>query len=237
MPAPATTGQLRTSIQDMQIGDYIASGVTYQLSFRDLGISSIGNEVPLTGLTSQSGVYYFYFIKVAKGLLIADRVIKNSISWDGLNSKKAIQGHPIIVAGLIGFDQSWLDKTNGLNGILRSLTGGVAYADANGNKSTTDLGYGAFPVNNEWDKYIVNFPQELIQSGKTLDDVFHYSNVATWTQDTPSNGITFNNGGTGSSSNRISRGAGYGLTGLLSLSSSTSNVSNGFRPIFEYIES
>jgi hypothetical protein len=122
-------------------------------------------------------------------------------------------------------------------GIIRSLTGGVAYADANGNKSTTNLGFGAFPINNEFDKYIRNFPSSLIQSGKTIDDVFHYTNVATWTQDTPSNGIAFDNGGTGSSSNRISRGAGYGLTGLLSLSSSISNASNGFRPVFEYIES
>jgi hypothetical protein len=234
MPTPATTGQLRTKISDMKIGDYIPVYVGNDgygnVTFNNLGRVYSGQpEVPVTGFTSPFGAYT-YLIKCAKGLLISDRVVWISVSWDILNSLKYIQGKPMTLKDENGTGTSY-------NFIVRSLTGGVAYADANGNKSTTDLGYGGFPVNNEWDKYIVNFPQELIQSGKTLDDVFHYTNVATWTQDTPSNGITFNNGGTGSSSNRISRGAGYGLTGLLSISSSISNVSNGFRPVFEYIES
>ncbi|OME43863.1 hypothetical protein BSK59_33455, partial [Paenibacillus odorifer] len=68
---------------------------------------------------------------------------------------------------------------------IRSLTGGVAFADANGNGATTDLGYGMLPTNNEWDKYISNFPPSKIQLGKTLDDVFHWNGAVTWSQDTP----------------------------------------------------
>jgi len=112
-------------------------------------------------------------------------------------------------------------------GIIRSLTGGVAYADANGNKSTTDQGYGGWPTNNEWDKYIVNFPQELIQPGKTLDDVFHYNKVYTFTQDTSFLGNIY----------RTCRGNNNNVKSFLPNTDATLiNYNRGFRPVFEYIE-
>lgn len=215
MPVPATTGKLKAFIQDMQIGDYIIgsfkSGVGWQI-----GDTQGTSEIPVTGTPASSPNGYFYYIKVSKGLLIADRVVHHSVSWDSLNSNsKAIQGFPIV--------------QNGVNGIIRSLTGGVAYADSSGNKSTTDLGYGAFPVNNEWDKFIVNFPQELIQSGKTLDDVFHYGSAYTWIQDTPINVLN-------TSDKRIIRG--YVKSNHFGIdASATSSTIIGFRPVFEYIES
>jgi hypothetical protein len=215
MGVPATTGQLRTSIQDMQIGDYIVCNYTASSgavgTFSNFG-GTAGTEIPVSGSGTPNGT--FYFVKVAKGLLVADRVVQYSISWDTLNAGKFIEGKTMTLGTT--------------SGILRSLTGGVAYADASGNKSTTDLGYGAFPVNNEFDKYILNFPQELIQSGRILDDVFHHISVKSWTQDTPI--ITI-----GASSNRVSRG-GSGTATFSQVSSSTSNTTIGFRPCFEFIE-
>jgi hypothetical protein len=213
MPVPATTGQLKTSIQDMQIGDYIAINYNTSNTPRyQLGIGGL-TEYPLTGVNGASPTNgYFYMIKVDKGLLISDRVVFHSVSWDTINgSWKEIQGHPITLGGI--------------DGILRSLTGGVAYVDANGNKSTTDQNKGAFPTNNEYDKYIANFPSELIQSGKTLDDVFHYT-VATWTQDTPISALQ-------SSSYRINRSY---KTGINITVSSGTGTWVGFRPVFEYQE-
>lgn len=193
MPVPATTGQLRTNIVGMQIGDYIVCKYTASSgavgTFSELGTST-ATEIPITGTASPNGT--FYFVKVAKGLLVADRVVQHTISWDTLNAGKFIEGKTMTL-GMI-------------SGILRSLTGGVAYADANGNKSTTDLGYGAFPTNNEWDKYIVNFPQELIQNGKTLVDIWHHDMVWTIAQDTPVNGIkTPNNAVTATNTHRVQR--------------------------------
>jgi hypothetical protein len=113
-------------------------------------------------------------------------------------------------------------------GIIRSLTGGVAYADANGNKSTTDQSKGAWPTNNEWDRCIVNFPQDKIQAGKTLDDVFHWSGCGTWTQDTPITAITTNvRRGFADKANKLGR-----LFGDSTMSATTP----GFRPCFEYKE-
>lgn len=82
---------------DMNIGDYIAfkvtgsSGVTPTIS--DIGVSlatAQANEIPVTGVVAPNG--YAYGLKVDKGLIIADRVVQHSISWDVLNSAKLIQG-------------------------------------------------------------------------------------------------------------------------------------------------
>ncbi|QHW35647.1 discoidin domain-containing protein (plasmid) [Paenibacillus rhizovicinus] len=94
--------------------------------------------------------------------------------------------------------------------------------------STTDQGLGAWPNNNEWDQCIVSFPKDKIQTGKTLDDVFHYSLSATLTQDTPAL----------SSTNRVQRGLSGGVPkvfwGMGASNGTWSNV--GFRPVFEYHE-
>lgn len=242
MAMPATTGQLRTRVQDMQIGDYIkchynsANSRTVAGHFYSLGEDTAATEIPLTGLST--GLGFFYFVKVDVGLLTADRIVRNTIAWDVLNSSKYIQGRPQERDGTaldFGFDCT-----------VRSLTGGVAYADANGNKSFTqiDASFGCFPTINEWDEYILEFPQRLIQQGKTLDDVFHINNSWTWTQETPLIGTYKSIGGqtsTQTATSRIVRGNenGSALIGWNSFGAYASNTSNaliGFRPVFEYKE-
>lgn len=96
MAVPATSGQLRTDLQDMKIGDYIAckyvaaSGAAGE--FSDLG-GTVDTEIPVTGTATPNG--YFYFIKVDKGLLVADRVVQHSISWYVLNAAGYIEGRDI----------------------------------------------------------------------------------------------------------------------------------------------
>lgn len=218
MGVPATTGVLRTKIEDMEIGDYIK----YQSS-NAYGNMAIGTDVTSTTEAPTTGnaygtatISFSYMTKVAKGLLICDRVIIHTTKWDDLNAFKFIQGQPMTL--------------NNTAGIIRSLTGGVAYADANGNSSTTDKGFGAFPTNNEWDRYIVNFPTDKIQSGKTLDDVFHWNGIFTTTQDTPSILMP-----SSSSTTRMGRGRISDRTMTYFLSS-VSDTLRGFRPVFEYQE-
>ncbi|KIL71962.1 hypothetical protein [Pseudobacillus badius] len=379
MPVPATTGQLQTNVKDMEVGDYIKakyavpqSAGTFSRYFTGSPINITNatgsDELPITGMSSISDIggkasAYFYLIKVAKGLLVSDRVCQHSISWGTLNSNKYVQGTPhnqesviplmtsntspsgvaSASSASIGFEEyraferntfdtsmwftnitptsstpQWLaydftinksirgyslrarsnEMTNqspkdwtfegwdgtkwivlqtifnqtgwtknekriyilpnpknyskyrinitsnngGIGvcinefemfetaGIIRSLTGGVAYADANGNKATTDQGYGGWPTNNEWDRYIVNFPKDKIQTGKTLDDVFHCLSAGTWCQDTP----------VSNSTSRVFRG-GWDVSSqknnsFSSTSSSQSSGSWGFRPVFAYKE-
>lgn len=380
MAVPATTGQLRTNIADMEIGDYIscnyqaASGA--QGTFSNLG-KPAGTEIPVSGTATPNGT--FYYVKVQNGILVADRCVQVSRSWDSINSNKCIQGLPWDAGNIIptmtsntslggiasassfyknddmnnawhAFDgiissdftnfwesnnelpawlqyqfsepkkvkqytltcsakqtdsmaSSWqflgsndgkdwtiLDQVSNVSwavgekktfnisepgfymyyrilatacignftwvriaelqmldavGTIRSLTGGVAYADKDGNKSTTDQGYGGWPTNNEWDKYIVNFPQEKIQEGKTLDDIFHWNGINSWCQDTLANGIAINKLATSVTSDntrRIHRGS-YSeadpnrlITDFWASKSSYTGSIIGFRPVFEYKE-
>lgn len=237
MPTPATTGVLRNNISDMEIGDYIiaygwsgsATNASDPPHFNNLGTFE-GTELSISG-SSPAIQGAFYFVKVAKGLLVGDRIIRHSVTWDHLNSCKVIQGVPVSL------------NNGSITGIKRSLTGGVAYADLSGNKSLTDQGFGAFPTNNEWDKYIVNFPSELIQSGKTVDDVFHWKECQTWCQETPVNGLTGEHVFHATPSARIRRGnpkaynnSNYPITSVSPTLSSQSYNYMGYRPVFEYTE-
>lgn len=358
MAVPATTGKLCTRISEMEIGDYIVG--CYEKNVGWFIGKNVGTEISLAGMSNTNTVSGFYYlIKVSKGLLIADRVVLNTISWDMLNTGKWIQGLPLDTGNIVptmtsdtspsgaassniasfvsgepfrafdknintqfhslsgvkmgwltyefaepervmsysllgqsaqlgraprdwtfegsddGIDWTVLDVqsnqsfTSGVKkmysckhigtykfyrinvtanngdtyltiselemfreyGTIRSLTGGVAYADANGGKSLTDKGFGAWPTNNEWDKYIVNFPSDKLQSGKTLDDVFHYnSKVYTWVQDTPTVEIV-------ASTNRMIRGNAANPKSLAYTSSAFAKIDFGFRPVFSYKES
>lgn len=225
MAAPNTGGQLKTKIQDMQVGDYI------KLYYATYLPSSTGNmiriqdsssgELPSTGINSGNGD--FYMIKVDKGLLISDRVVHHSISWDSLNNKDVIQGLPY--------------SLDGVTGIIRSLGGGNSYATADGKSSTTDTGNGAWPVDNEWDTYIV---KKDYGTGAGRDDVWHALNVATFVQETPMLGIT-TVVGAASASSRVRRGfaneSGARTEKAWQLvPSDFYNANTGFRPVFEYQE-
>lgn len=370
MATPATTGKLCTNLAGMNIGDYIAvkytvpsGGTAGVFDFTTKGTISESNEIPVTGVSIPNG--YFYFVKVAKGLLVADRNAQNGVSWDTLNAAKFIEGAPInggnIIPAMTSYTEpsglvqvsgnfnssslgwkaydhkrsssdswsaavgvpqwssytftepkiinayaignntgsgrtydpkSWvfegsndngntwetldtqtniaysgatelkkftiankkafttyrvkITQINGADhvnifeiemyesiGVIRSLTGGVAFADENGNKSLTDKKLGAWPTTNEWDTYIVNFPATLIQEGKTRDDVFHWSNCYTHCQDTIING--FENYPGSMATRRAIRG--YESLNKFKMNNTDNNASIvGFRPVFEYKE-
>lgn len=232
MAVPATTGQLRTNIADMEIGDYIACGYIGANGVFNTSTSSnhwllnrVASEIPVTATNTPNGI--FYFIKVDRGLLISDRVVHHSLTWDILNTGKGIQGTPITLGTTIG--------------TIRSLTGGVAYTDENGNLSMTDKFLGGFPINNEWDRYIINFPTDKIQNEKTIDDIFHINRTLnpnipyTWTQETPTLGFVSANSISATNVHRVVRVM-FSGSFVSHLASSTSGNYAGFRPVFQYQE-
>jgi 6-phosphogluconolactonase (cycloisomerase 2 family) len=101
-----------TSLSEMKIGDTISCRYTAASgsvgTFSELG-TCISESIPEVGSSSPNGL--FYFIKADKGLLIADRVVQHTISWDTLNNGKYIEG------------QVWNDV------LIRSLSGGSSYLD------------------------------------------------------------------------------------------------------------
>jgi hypothetical protein len=85
---------IKNNINDMNIGDCISFRYTATTSgvagaFSELGTCTAA-EIPITGSATPNGLAYF--IKVAKGLYICDRVIQHSIAWDTLNKAKYING-------------------------------------------------------------------------------------------------------------------------------------------------
>mgnify|MGYP002507812249 CR=1 FL=1 len=116
------------------------------------------------------------------------------------------------------------------NKLIRSISGGIAYADTNGNKSNHDQSKGAWPINNEYDKYIVNSDlQGTIAKGD--NNIWHHTGIWILCKETPVTGLI---GATGSASGtRIQRT----MTSVIS-----QNVSGliytqlGFRPVLEFIE-
>lgn len=237
MAVPATTGQLRERVEDMEIGDYIVWKYDSTITGYIFGGSTSGyTEIAVTGhpLASMPAMYFWYAIKVDKGLLISDRVVSNSVSWDRLNSLKFIQGTNLNIGETYGK--------------FRSLTGAISYVDGDGKPSLTNKGSGLFPQNSEWDKYIIGFLDKQIQTGKTLNDVFHHKeNAVTWCQDVPIIGIVhpFPGGSPSPSTNvaRVHRGVVTysGVTADFSFATSSwdtvwNGVTQGFRPVFEYKE-
>lgn len=252
MPIPATTGILRTKISEMQIGDYVKCWYSFHPTSGSLTNSaggilvglgsdsfSTGGEKPVTGESTASYSKFFYFIKVGKGLVIADRICQNSISWDVLNAGKVIQGKPYSFSTSSDTSLGFASSEN-ISGILRSLTGGVAYSDSSGIMSIIDKSKGAWPINNEWDKFIINFPTNKIQKEKGLNDVFHHNTTTVnWCQDTPVIGISKPSGGIPNPSSNIGRIHRSGI--FLDWSQSSwgtvyNRTSQGFRPVFEYRE-
>lgn len=224
MPVPNTGGQLRSRIADMEIGDYIvwkSNGSAYIMDGSTEGYT----ERPVTGASDAAMPYamtYWYGIKVDQGLIVADRVIHTSISWNQLNSWGLIEGKPLTLL-------------DGTIGIYRSLGGGNAFADADGGRKITDQGFGGWPTNNEWDTYIV---KKDYGNGAGRDDVWHYWGVTTWCNETPSNGVA-----EAANTSRVSRGAwkdgSYTYGNEKTMKNYGSGVSSqyiGFRPVFEYRE-
>jgi hypothetical protein len=221
---------IKNNLSDMQIGDciickYVATTSGSAGVFSELGTSTSA-EIQLTGASTPNGL--FYFIKVDKGTLIADRNIQNSISWDTLNTAKYLEG-----------------KTTALelnNVLIRSISGGVAYLDASGNETTTNNNLGAYPSKNEWDKYIVN--SDL--TGKIIkgdNNIWHWNNNSSYCIDATSNGFVrtpFSYTVTNSTVRTIrgvSSETNGGIRGIGCVLSNDTSSSWGFRPVLNYIES
>lgn len=225
MPIPNTGGQLKTKIEDMQVGDYIPCSYLANLGenkrgyLTELGVSS-KQEIPIPANSLVDGK--FYFIKVDRGILIADRVVQTSISWDTLNSA-------MLVEGAYSIGNAFLDASYppDIVGKVRSLGGGNSYATADGKSSTADTGNGAWPADNEWDSYIV---RKDYGTGAGRDDVWHMGTTMpfTWCQDTLINQPTWR-----SVRGRFSPN--YFRYDTFCVSS-TVNTLFGFRPVFEFTE-
>jgi hypothetical protein len=345
----------RTKIEDMNVGDMIpcrytaTSGVAGY--FSELG-TCISAEIPITGTATPDGK--FNFIKVDKGMLIADRVVQTAISWDTLNAIKYTYGFDMdkslaisesinaanygdvqvtsnIATGWHAFSKDYTyytypnDWVNGIittyfptgkkitninvknptwssypglgsfefygsynnvdfvllcggstptigsydyiisnpqnytyykfactsnnlyiyiklryyckdpafnKSMIRSLSGGNAYLGTDGKAGLTDKGLGAWPVNNEWDKYIVN--SDL--GGKITpgdDKVWHWG-TASFSKDTPILNININTV-VSTASNRMARGY-LDVKRLNAPASGATFTTIGFRPVLEYPE-
>lgn len=375
MGIPATSGSLKNLVKDMQIGDFMpyrykaSSGVIG--TFSDFGTAT-GTEIPVEGTATPDGI--FYLTKVAKGTLIADRVIQTNISYDTINNAGYIFGKAIynineipnvmtsmntpsgyLVTDLAGgsayaawqafngkiitpitgtdiwtpssastkatpgsasiempsavtvncltlstlasggqyeptdlmvyFDNNgtwelcgemhnnptgitalrkilipftktvtskkfkinvwcgsggWMNIieltfgliTNSL--LISSLTGGCAYADSYGLRTLTNQNKGAFPITNEWDKYIVNSTLEgKITAGD--NNVWH-NNVWSWTRSVPVDGLVTPTTASCTNVNRILRGGSISNKYIDAATVTLANSFGGFRPIIKYIE-
>jgi len=218
MAVPATSGLFKTDLLDMNVGDYIACKATSintgtVVTLSDLGASlatATSNEISTTTLpTSPSG--YFYFIKVTKGRLVADRNIHGSVTWAIYNNNNLIEGKSVTIG------------TN--NVFIRSLTGGSAYATSAYARASVDYSTGyAFPEGNEYDKYIV-----LSDLGGTAtpnnDNVWHYSASYSWCQEMEAYDVA------SSATFKTSRGK----SAVNNYGSKQTNA--GFRPLLEFNES
>lgn len=127
---------------------------------------------------------------------------------------------------------------NSIKAYIRSLSGGVAYLDTNGNSSTTDKSLGAWPSNNEWDKYIVNdYLKGKIIPGD--DNIWHW-NLWCYSKETPILNIKNLSNVPATTSYRSLRGYsgdGKGVVRLDYTASTYADTYGGFRPVLNYIES
>jgi hypothetical protein len=371
---------VKSLIADMDIGDcipcrYTATSGTVG-TFSELG-TSIVDEIPIAGTATPDGL--FYFIKVDKGLLIADRVIQTGISWNVLNTAKYIEGitpqsqdynivsplnmtsnntpspYVVTASAVNGSDYGWKAFDNGTitrsiwytttaapsgghwlkiylgekkkvtdlflgnfivsggsysvkdyelygsnnnidftlilkgtqsnassysrhsfgaveysyyrlniltsyysvynvgvaqmalgftssaigdNVKIRSLSGGNAYLGTDGKASLTDIGIGACPINNEWDRYIVNDSLEgKITPGD--DMIWNWKDtVFSWGSDTLTNGFISAENGTANSSWRSTRcdhpSVSHVIDAMNGITSSYVGQYIGFRPVLEY---
>ncbi|MCG7406375.1 hypothetical protein MH117_03025 [Paenibacillus sp. ACRRX] len=225
MAAPATTGSLKTTVADMKIGDYIT--ITYTGLVYSFGVNTAGlKERDIKGETDPMTGSYWYGIKVDKGFIISDRVVQTRISWGTCNANKQIEGAEM--------------NDRGFSYVARSLSGGCAFADADGNPTLKqiDIKYGAFPTTNEYDTYIKRYPSYLIKYGNTIDDVFHYNAEYTLTTDASITGnyLYLNGKSMDGHNRRIRRGIEQGDFGDVFPYGINDAAYTGLRPVFQYKE-
>ena len=174
------------------------------------------------GNTPSADANKLQWVKIKDGdktLLICDRVILVSVSWDDLNSQGYITGKPVTIAGA---------KYK-----CRDLTGGSDYRNG-------DTYAGGTPTNNEWDRFITR--EEVISGlpapvssdldsninstdlNSTHNQFWNWFNVYSWCQEAYS----------GNASRRALRG--YDSARLFNWNSSSNRGAYyGFRPVLEIL--
>ena len=121
--------------------------------------------------------------------------------------------------------------------LIRSLTGGNAYLGTGGKSSLVEQGLGAWPNNNEWDKYIVN--SDLGGKITAGDDNVWHCNSWSWMQDTTVNSTITKNGQFATSAYRSIRGYDDDTYKTQRFNSAPSTITDnigGFRPVFQFLE-
>lgn len=174
------------------------------------------------GDTPSADANKLQWVKIKDGdktLLICDRVILVSVSWDDLNGQGYVTGKTITI--------------DGTKYKCRLLTGGS-------NRRNNDWYAGGTPTNNEWDRFITR--EEVITGlpapvssdldtnlnttdhSSTHNQLWHWVGVYSWCQETWAE----------NASRRAIRG--YGSARYWNYSSSGSrNVNVGFRPVLEVL--
>ena len=174
------------------------------------------------GDTPSADANKLQWVKIKDGdktLLICDRVILVSVSWDDLNGQGYVTGKTITI--------------DGTKYKCRLLTGGS-------NRRNNDWYAGGTPTNNEWDRFITR--EEVITGlpapvssdldtnlnttdhNSTHNQLWHWVGVYSWCQETWAE----------NASNRANRG--YNSARIWNNNSSGNrNVNVGFRPVLEVL--
>ena len=174
------------------------------------------------GDTPSADANKLQWVKIKDGdktLLICDRVILVSVSWDDLNGQGYVTGKTITI--------------DGTKYKCRLLTGGS-------NRRNNDWYAGGTPTNNEWDRFITR--EEVITGlpapvssdldtnlnttdhNSTHNQLWHWVGVYSWCQETWAENASY----------RATRG--YGSARCWDgTSSGTRNVDVGFRPVLEVL--
>ena len=174
------------------------------------------------GDTPSADANKLQWVKIKDGdktLLICDRVILVSVSWDDLNGQGYVTGKTITI--------------DGTKYKCRLLTGGS-------NRRNNDWYAGGTPTNNEWDRFITR--EEVITGlpapvssdldtnlnttdhNSTHNQLWHWVGVYSWCQEAWAENASF----------RASRGSGSARYWNIN-SSGTRNVYVGFRPVLEVL--
>lgn len=174
------------------------------------------------GDTPSADANKLQWVKIKDGdktLLICDRVILVSVSWDDLNGQGYVTGKTITI--------------DGTKYKCRLLTGGS-------NRRNNDWYAGGTPTNNEWDRFITR--EEVITGlpapvssdldtnlnttdhNSTHNQLWHWVGVYSWCQETWAE----------NASSRAGRGC-YSARYWRDTSSGTRSVRVGFRPVLEVL--
>ena len=174
------------------------------------------------GDTPSADANKLQWVKIKDGdktLLICDRVILVSVSWDDLNGQGYVTGKTITI--------------DGTKYKCRLLTGGS-------NRRNNDWYAGGTPTNNEWDRFITR--EEVITGlpapvssdldtnlnttdhNSTHNQLWHWVGVYSWCQETWAENASY----------RANRGY-FSARNWYYYSSGTRDVNVGFRPVLEVL--